>query len=95
MRILITPFWITINHLGGQQMVEKKDIEEIFSEELSWITNKKLKEQVVEVWKTAADRGKWSTFDKVPFTLLFENSGKLTENRRYQFRLSYCRGSSS
>jgi len=63
-------------------MVEKKDIGNIFSEELSWIDNKKLKEQVITVWKTAADRGGWKTIDKVPFTLIFENSGKLTDHTK-------------
>jgi len=69
-------------------MVEKKDIENIFSEELSWIKDKNLKEKVVETWKTAADRGKWKTFDKVPFTLLFENSGKLTEHTKRMTNLA-------
>lgn len=63
-------------------MVEKKDIINIFSEELSWIDDKKLKEQVINVWKTAADRAGWKTLDKVPFTLLFENSGKLTDHTK-------------
>ena len=57
-------------------MVEKKDIVNIFSEELSWIDDKKLKEQVITVWKTAADRGGWKTIDKVPFTLIFEKDRK-------------------
>jgi putative nucleotidyltransferase with HDIG domain len=63
-------------------MVEKKDIINIFSEELSWIDDKKLKEQVINVWKTAADRAGWTTLDKVPFTLLFESSGKLTDHTK-------------
>ena len=63
-------------------MVEKKDIETIFSKELNWIKNKDLREQVVKVWKEAADRGGWKTLDKVPFTLLFENSGKLTDHTK-------------
>jgi putative nucleotidyltransferase with HDIG domain len=67
---------------GGNPMVEKKDIANIFSEELSWIKDDKLKEQVITVWKTAADRGGWKTLDKVPFTLLFENSGKLTDHTK-------------
>ncbi len=63
-------------------MVEKKDIINIFSEELNWIDDKNLKEQVINVWKTAADRGGWKTIDKVPFTLIFENSGKLTDHTK-------------
>ena len=46
-------------------MVEKKDIENIFSEELKWIKDEKLKDQVITVWKTAADRGGWKTLDKI------------------------------
>ena len=63
-------------------MVEKKDIINIFSEELNWIDDKKLKEQVITVWKTAADKGHWEKIDKVPFTLIFENSGKLTDHTK-------------
>ena len=63
-------------------MVEKEDIAKIFSEELNWIENIKLREQVIEIWKTAADRGCWNTLDKVPFTLLLENSGKLTDHTK-------------
>lgn len=69
-------------------MVEKKDIENIFSKELNWIKDEKLKKQVIDVWKTAADRGGWKTFDKVPFTLLFENSGKLTDHTKRMTNLA-------
>ena len=41
-------------------MVEKNDIENCFSE-LKWIKNEDLRDKVVEVWKKAADRGKWET----------------------------------
>ena len=60
-------------------MVEKSDIESCFSE-LQWIKDENLREKVVEVWKEAADRGKWEMLDDIPFTLLFENSGLLTEH---------------
>ena len=63
-------------------MVEEKEIQSIFSEELKWIDDKKLADQVVKVWKKASDMGKWKTLDKVPFTLLFENSGKLTDHTK-------------
>ncbi len=63
-------------------LVEKKEIETIFSEELEWITEKKLKEKVIDVWKTAADRGDWKDLNKVPFTLLIENSGKLIDHTK-------------
>ena len=69
-------------------MVEKSDIESIFSEELSWIKDESLKNKVVKTWKTAADRGGWKTFDEVPFTLLFENSGKLTDHTKRMTNLA-------
>ena len=63
-------------------MVEIKDIKNIFSKELSWIKNKELREKVVDVWKKASDQGKWKKLDDVPFTLLIENSGKLTDHTK-------------
>lgn len=69
-------------------MVSKGEIQEIFSKELLWIKDEKLRNDVVEVWKTAADRGGWKTFDKVPFTLLFENSGKLTDHTKRMTNLT-------
>jgi hypothetical protein len=46
------------NPLRGHSMIEKRDIVKCFSE-LTWIQNKDLRDKVVNVWKTAADRGKW------------------------------------
>jgi len=63
-------------------MIEIKDIQKIFSKELSWIKDKKLRDKVVEVWKIGAERGKWNNLEKVPFTLLIENSGKLTDHTK-------------
>ncbi|MGF3554463.1 MAG: HD domain-containing protein, partial [Thermoplasmatota archaeon] len=63
-------------------MVEKKEIESIFSKELQLIKNQELKNKVIKVWKEASDRGKWESLDNVPFTLLFENSGKLTDHTK-------------
>jgi putative nucleotidyltransferase with HDIG domain len=63
-------------------MVEIKEIKTIFSEELQWINDENLKEKVVEIWKKAADKGKWETLDNAPFTLLFEGSGKLTDHTK-------------
>jgi len=63
-------------------MVEKSDIEAVFSKEISWIKNKNLRDKVVNVWKEAADRGNWKSFDDAPFTLLIENSGKLTDHTK-------------
>ena len=63
-------------------MVSKNDIEQIFSKELQWIKNPDLKEKVINTWLEAAKRGKWETLDEVPFTLLIENSGKLTDHTK-------------
>jgi putative nucleotidyltransferase with HDIG domain len=62
-------------------MVEKKDIESYFPE-LSWIEDEDLREKVIDVWKEAADHGNWDSLEQVPFTLLFENSGLLTDHTR-------------
>jgi len=59
-------------------LVEKKEIGNIFSKELQWVKDKDVQEKVITVWKTSADQEKWKTLDKVHFTLIFENSGKLT-----------------
>ena len=63
-------------------MAEKGDIETIFSKELGWIKDKNLKDKVVEVWLEAAKRGQWQNIDDAPFTLLIENSGKLTDHTK-------------
>jgi putative nucleotidyltransferase with HDIG domain len=62
-------------------MIERHDIEKYFTE-LQWIQNKDLRKKVVDVWKTAADRGKWNTLQEIPFTLLFENSGLLVDHTK-------------
>lgn len=67
-------------------MVEERDIRNCFSE-LQWIKDEALRDKVVEVWKKAADCGNWETLDDVPFTLLFENSGLLTEHTKRITRL--------
>ena len=69
-------------------MVEKSDIETCFSEELKWIKDNEIRVKVVQVWKVAADRGKWKKLDDAPFTLLIENSGKLTDNTKRITRLA-------
>ena len=63
-------------------MAEREDIEQIFSKELNWIQDKKLKNQVINVWHEAAKRGKWSKLDDAPFTLLIDTSGKLTDHTK-------------
>lgn len=63
-------------------MVKKGEIENIFSKELKWIKDGKLRQQVINVWETAAKRGRWESIDDAPFTLLVENSGKLTDHTK-------------
>jgi putative nucleotidyltransferase with HDIG domain len=68
-------------------MIGKNEIETCFSE-LQWIEDKDIRQKVVEVWKKAAEQGGWNTLDEVPFTLLFENSGLLTEHTKRITRLA-------
>jgi putative nucleotidyltransferase with HDIG domain len=67
---------------GGISLVDIKKIESVFAEELSWIKDDELKDKVVQVWKKASDIRGWKTLEDVPFTLLFENSGKLTDHTK-------------
>jgi putative nucleotidyltransferase with HDIG domain len=62
-------------------MVNKSDIEACFPE-LKWIKNTQLRDQVIEVWKTAATKGQWKRLQDVPFTLLFKDSGPLVDHTR-------------
>jgi putative nucleotidyltransferase with HDIG domain len=62
-------------------MIEKKDIESCFPQ-LQWIESQNLREKVIDVWKAAAERGKWESFDDIPFTLLFEKSGLLVDHTK-------------
>src|SRR5512137_522325 len=62
-------------------MIEKRDIVNCFSE-LIWIQDKDLRNNVVNVWKNAADRGKWQRLQEIPFTLIFENSGLLIDHTK-------------
>jgi len=63
-------------------MIAKKDIESVFLEELQWIKNKKIRDQVIDVWFEAAKRGKWDDIKNAPFTLLIENSGRLVDHTK-------------
>ncbi|MFO7677746.1 MAG: HD domain-containing protein [Thermoplasmatota archaeon] len=63
-------------------MIEKKDIEDCFSTQLQWIKDKKIRNMVVEVWKKAIDIRGWNSLEEIPFTLLFENSGCLTDHTK-------------
>ena len=63
-------------------MVDKDSIELIFSKEMQWIKNKELRKKVINVWEEATIRGNWNSIEEVPFTLVFENSGKLTDHTK-------------
>jgi len=67
-------------------MIESPEIEKSFPE-LAWIRNKDLRKKVVDVWKTAADRGHWQRLQDIPFTLIFEDSGLLVDHTRRMTRL--------
>jgi putative nucleotidyltransferase with HDIG domain len=69
-------------------MIEKRDIENYFSE-LAWIQEKDLRKKVVDVWKAAADRGGWHKLQEIPFTLLFENSGLLVDHTKRITKLAW------
>jgi len=71
-------------------MIEKHDIKTCFSKELQWIMDKSLRDKVVNVWLVAADAGGWKNLDDVPFTLLFENSGCLTDHTKRVTNLAKC-----
>lgn len=71
-------------------MVERSYIETRFSKELQWIRDPDLRNKVVEVWLTAADTGGWKNLEDVPFTLLFENSGSLTDHTKRVTNLAKC-----
>ncbi|MDO9536827.1 MAG: HDIG domain-containing protein [Thermoplasmata archaeon] len=59
-------------------MITKKDIEKIFSELLSQIKNKKMRDMTVQVWVDGCKDGGWKTvkeLEKMPFTLLTDTHG--------------------
>ena len=63
-------------------MVEKSEIEKIFSKELQWINDKNIRDKVIDVWHRASNKGKWQSLDDAPFTLLIEDSGKLIDHTK-------------
>ena len=63
-------------------MIKTYDIEKIFSKELKWIKNQDIKDKVIAVWQKAAKQGGWKNIEDAPFTLLIENSGKLTDHTK-------------
>lgn len=71
-------------------MLEKENIQTYFSKELQWIKDLNLRDKVMNVWLTAADIGGWKNLDEVPFTLLFQNSGKLIDHTRRVTNLAKC-----
>ena len=68
-------------------MIQKCDIKECFSTQLKWIKDTALQDMVVEVWKKAIDIRRWNSLDEIPFTLLFEDSGLLTDHTK---RITNC-----
>jgi putative nucleotidyltransferase with HDIG domain len=53
-------------------MIEKKDIENLFAKWLDQISDKSLRDKVVEVWFQGCKQGHWDTIEKLktmPFTL--------------------------
>jgi putative nucleotidyltransferase with HDIG domain len=69
-------------------MIKPEEIHERFPE-LQWIKNEDLRYQVAAVWVTAANQGKWTILDDVPFTLLIENSGKLIDHTKRITKLAW------
>jgi len=63
-------------------MVDEREIESVFSEELQWIKDNNLRQKVINIWSEAANRGNWKSINDAPFTLLIENSGKLTDHTK-------------
>jgi putative nucleotidyltransferase with HDIG domain len=59
-------------------MVSKTDIEKTFSAQLSKISDKSIRDKVVDVWVKACERGGWKSVDdilKMPFTILTDTKG--------------------
>lgn len=59
-------------------MISKPDIEKLFSNLLSQITDEDIRNKVVDAWKLGCDRGGWESVDdlyKMPYTLLTETHG--------------------
>ena len=59
-------------------MISKTDIEKLFSNLLSQITDDDIRSKVVDAWKLGCDRGNWESVDdlnKMPYTLLTDTHG--------------------
>jgi len=44
-------------------LIDKKEIENIFSKELQWVKDKDFQKKGISAWKTAANQEKWKTLD--------------------------------
>lgn len=71
-------------------MVSENEIKECFSKELSWIKDEAIREKVVTIWKTAAEKRGWKSIHDVPFTLLIEDSGRLTDHTKRMTQMVYA-----
>jgi len=71
-------------------MIEKDAIKACFSKQLHWIGDIDLRNKVIEVWMKATDIGGWKNIEDAPFTLLFENSGCLTDHTKRVTNLTKC-----
>ncbi len=59
-------------------MIQAKDIESLFHEQLTCIQDKDLRDKVVETWVDACEKGHWTSVEalkKMPFTLLADTHG--------------------
>ena len=59
-------------------MVQTKDIEQVFHEQLAGIQDKELRDKTVQVWVDACEQGDWESIEdvkKIPFTLLTPSRG--------------------
>jgi len=78
------------NTPGGTEVVSEKEIKDCFSEELSWIDDESIRKKVVTIWKVAADERGWNSIHDVPFTLLIEDSGRLTDHTKRMTHMVYA-----
>jgi putative nucleotidyltransferase with HDIG domain len=59
-------------------MISRRDLEALFSKQLSRITSEDLKKKVIDAWLLGCERGGWESVDqlkKIPFTLLTDCKG--------------------
>ena len=63
-------------------MIAKEDISKVFAEELAWIKDETLRDQVITVWHNAIVERGWEDLNQIPFTLLIEDSGTLIEHTK-------------